>query len=54
MFFLLRKIPHIPSKKRVIDTARYFTKSIGRLFLLKEINVIKNNHKKKLKRIFRK
>ena len=34
MFFLFRKIPQIPNKKRVIETARYFTKSIILLFFM--------------------
>ena len=28
MFFLLRKIPHIPNRNKIIETAKYFTKSI--------------------------
>ena len=32
MFFLFRKMPQIPNKKRIIETVKYFTKSIKERF----------------------
>lgn len=29
MFFLLRNIPQIPNKNKIIETERYFTRSIN-------------------------